>query len=370
MVRVLVVEDSPTVRTFLVEVLNRAPGILVVGTAADGEEALAAVDRLNPDLVTMDIVMPRMDGLAATRRLMESHPLPIVIVSANLPTAEAEASFSALKAGALAVVARPGALSDPTHSDTAKHLVRMVKLMAEVKVVRRWPRPATAKTLETAGAPSALPGRPPAPAIPAVERQLRTEVVGIGGSTGAPVVIESILAGLPKNFSLPILVVQHIAPGFVDGFAQWLQRSTGLPTSVARDGEPLRPGHVYVAPDGFQMGVNRASQITLADAPPENGHRPAVSFLFRSLAQWFGARAAGVLLSGMGTDGAEALLLLRQQGALTIAQDPESSVVYGMPAEAVRLGAAAHSLAPEGIAILLSRLHASPGRPQAGPNSQ
>ncbi len=343
MIRVLVVEDSPTIRQFLVHVLGSEPGLQVVGTAGNGDEALAAVARLEPDVITMDIVMPKVDGLEATRRIMETRPTPIVIVSAHLPAAEARASFRALEAGALAVVPRPEALSSPDHSRTARELVRTVRLMSEVKVVRRRSR----RLLPTVPAPSA-------PVDPKVAHNL--QLIAIGGSTGAPGALQTILSRLPSAFPFPLVVVQHIAPGFIEGFAEWLAGTTPLQVRVARDGELLRPGSVYLAPDRLHMAVASPGQIRLQDAPPEHGLRPSVGFLCRSLAVSFGARAAGVLLSGMGADGAAALKEWRDRGALTIVQDQASSVVHGMPGEAVQLGAAGLVLAPEAIAATLLSL--------------
>ncbi len=343
MINVLVVEDSPTVRQFLVHVLSSDPQLRVVGTAANGEEALHAVAAHKPDLITMDINMPVMDGLEATRRIMETHPTPIVIVSGHVPTAEAAASFRALEAGALTVLPRPAGKGHRDHDKTAKDLVRMVKLMAEVRVVKRWPHPE-----------SRLPK--PAVVAPPAPLPFTAEVVAIGGSTGAPAIVETILARLPRKFALPILVVQHITPGFVDGFAQWLAQSSGWPVRVAAHGEPLLAGTVYVAPDRFHMGVQLPPRITLSEGPPEHALRPSVSFLFRSVAFSFGARAVGVLLSGMGHDGAEALKLMKDRGALTIAQDQQSSVVHSMPGEAIRLGAVSAVLPPDRIAALLGEL--------------
>lgn len=341
MIRALVVDDSEVIRKLLTFILNSDPDIQVVGAAADGEEAVRMVERLRPDVVTMDVVMPRMDGYEATRRIMRSTPLPIVVVSASYSTEEVSRTFQAMSAGALAVVDKPQGPGDPNHEDRARELLATVKLMSEVKVVgRRYPPRA----------------RPPVPTERPREDSPLIHAVGIGASTGGPVVLEAILRSLPKAFCLPVLVVQHIAAGFARGLADWLQGTSALDVCVATNDEPLAPGRCYVAPTGFHMGVSRDHKIFLSTAPPENGLRPSVDFLFHSMAEALGRNAVGVVLTGMGRDGAEGLKAMRDRGALTVAQDEESAIIPGMPLEAVRLGAARLVLPPDQIAAKLLEL--------------
>lgn len=342
MIKVLVVEDSPVVREFLVHVLGADPDISVVGTAQDGEQALEAVVRLSPDVITMDIHMPRVDGIEATRRIMESHPVPIVIVSGSSDPSEVATTFRAMAVGALAVLRRPAGLGHPEHEATVRELVQTVKLMAEVRVVRRWPR----ARQDAALPPCRSVG--PAPA--------RLRAVAIGASTGGPPVLQAMLAALPGDFPAPILIVQHMAAGFIQGFTDWLAQSSNMRVHLATHGETLLPGHVYVAPDNVQMRVTRGDRIVLAGDPPDNGLRPSVAALFRSVAEVYGGEAAACLLTGMGRDGAEELKLLRSKGATTIAQDEASSVVHGMPGAAIRLDAASFVLPPEKIAAALTSL--------------
>lgn len=343
MIKVLVVEDSAVVREFLLHILRRDQEFEVVGTAEDGEQALAAVERTRPDVITMDIHMPRMNGFDATRRIMETRPTPIVIVSGTADAIETARAFRAMEAGAVAVLERPAGIGHPDYERTAAELIQTLRLMTQVKVVRRWPR----------SAPSTLP----APAC--TEPPRRGEgpvVVAIGASTGGPPVLQSILSQLPQNFPASILVVQHIALGFTEGFAKWLSDSSTLSVHVAVEGERILPGHVYVAPDGLHMKVGRGAQICLSKEEPENGLRPSVSVLFRSVAEFYGRRAVGVLLTGMGKDGAQELKLMMEKGSVTIAQDRESSAVHGMPGEAIRLGAASFILTPEKISLVLTSL--------------
>ena len=347
MIKVLVVDDSSVVRDFLVHVLSRDPALSVVGTARDGEEALAIVAERKPDVITMDIRMPKMNGLEATRLIMENHPTPIVIVSGTLGEEE-NASFRAVEAGALAVLQRPAGIGHPEHEVTARELVRTVKLMSEVRVVKRWPR-VRQNVAATIASKQLWPGLKSAPP------QIR--LVAIGASTGGPVVLQRILSGIPKNCPAPVLIVQHIAAGFVHGFAEWLAQATGFAVGVATHDELLLNGRAYVAPDGYHMEVAAGGgRINLFRGEPENGLRPAVSALFRSVARVYGRSAVGVLLTGMGKDGANELRLMREEGAVTIAQDEESSVIHGMPGEAISLGAATYVLPPEGIAALLTNL--------------
>ena len=344
MIKVLVVEDSPVVREFLVHILGADPAIQVIGTANDGEQALEAVARKRPDVITMDIHMPKLDGLEATRRIMETYPTPIVIVSGSTDPREVSTTFRAMEAGAVAVLRRPAGIGHPDHEASARELVQTVKLMSEVKVIRRWPK---------AGRQPQVP--PPAQAHRA-QIEAKARVVAIGASTGGPPVLQTILAALPKDFPLPILIVQHMATGFTQGFVQWLAQTSSLPVHLATHDEDIRPGHVYVAPDEFQMRVERGGKIVLTKDEPENGLRPSVSYLLRSVAEVYGRDAVAGLLTGMGHDGAEELKLLRDRGATTFAQDKESSVVHGMPGAAIKLDAATFVLPPEKIAAVLTNL--------------
>lgn len=341
-IEVLVVEDSTVTRQFLVHLLESDPKIRVIGAVADGQDALDFVQRSCPDVILMDIHMPRVDGFEATRAIMETRPVPIVICSSNSNVKDTAIVFRALEAGAIACVEKPFSPDSEDFEVRVAHLLETVRLMSEVRVVRRTTRPPPARG----------PGSGPQPRPAAMPGKL----IGIGASTGGPPVLQTILAALPKDFPVPVLVVQHIARGFLAGMAGWLGETTGLQIHIASHGTLPLPGHVYLAPDDFHMGVGPGGRIVLSHGQAENHVRPAVSFLFRTLAQAYGADAVGVLLTGMGRDGATELKEMKDGGAATIAQDLDSSVVHGMPGAAIALQAAGQVLPPDRIAAALIAL--------------
>jgi two-component system chemotaxis response regulator CheB len=346
-IRVLVVEDSPTVMELLVNILSSDPEIKVIGTANNGEEAIEKAISNKPDVITMDIHMPKMDGFEATRRIMELKPVPIVIVTGSLDAREVSTSFKVIEAGALCVVSKPKGISHPDHEGTAKELIQTVKLMSEVKVVRRW------VYYRKNSAASVVPSERK---IDIKQTPLEIKVVAIGASTGGPQVLQTIFSGLGESFPLPLLIVQHMSSGFVQGMAEWISESTGFPVHIASAGEYILPGKAYIAPDGFHMGVERSNRIMLSSDEPEGGLRPSVSYLFRSVAKAYGRNAVGVLLTGMGKDGAEGLRLMKDTGSITIAQDESSSVIFGMPKAAIELEAATYVLPSDKIAGALISL--------------
>jgi two-component system chemotaxis response regulator CheB len=339
MTRVLVVDGSLSVRALLAQILDAAPGLEVVGAASSGAEALRLAHELRPDVITMDLHLPGMDGYDAIRRIMQSCPTRIVVVSGNEDPAEVDASFRAIEAGALMQVRRPQSVGKPGHAESASALVRTVQAMAEVRVVRRWPDAQRAERRRKAA-----------------QRQL----VVIGASTGGPTVLRDILAELPPGFALPVVIVQHLSPGFTQGLADWLSGASGYPVEVLKDSAPLAAGRAYLVPDGFQPMLVPGPVCKLVQAPAEHGMCPSVSHLFRAIDPELRAATAAVLLTGMGKDGAAEMKQLREQGALTIAQDRASSVIYGMPGEAVRLDAAMLVLQPSEIGKLLATLPGAP----------
>jgi two-component system chemotaxis response regulator CheB len=340
MIRILVADDSATVRQYLAYLLGEDPDLVVVGTAGDGVEAVEQAAQLKPDVIVMDVHMPRMGGFEATRQIMARVPTPIVMVSTAARQEEVAMTFDALNAGAVAVLEKPRGIDHAEHDETARQLLGTVKLMAQVKVVRRWPR-------------RPWPTAAPSPAEPS--RKIR--VIAIGASTGGPQVLAEILAGQGRDLSVPILIVQHIAAGFTAGLAEWLARGTRLAVKLPQPpGELAQPGTAYLAPDGVQMAIRQDGRIHLTEDRGEDGFRPSASYLFESVAESYGRSALGILLTGMGRDGATGLKKLRDAGGTTVAQDRDSSVIFGMPAEAIKLGAAQHVLSPAEIAEMIRAL--------------
>jgi two-component system chemotaxis response regulator CheB len=344
MIRVLIAENSLVMQQLLRHTISSDPMLTVVGVASDGEEALEAVKELHPDVIAMDWQMPKLDGLEATRIIMETTPTPIVIVTGSVAANDAAVSFRMIEAGALAIIQQPPSVDHPDYEREKQQLTRTLKLMSEVKLVKRLVRTSKKKEI----------------ARPSAKNYFRSEsdiqVIALGASTGGPNVLQTILSGLPKDLSVPIFIVQHISKDFTAGFVEWLQNTTNYPLHIASDGEYPLPGHGYVAPDDYHMGIERGPKIVLSKSDLENGLRPSVAYLFRSIAQNFGSHAVGILLTGMGRDGADELKIMKEKGAITFAQDEESSMIYGMPGEAIKLNAATYILSPEEITVALTAL--------------
>lgn len=343
LINVLIVDDSLVARELLIYILNSDPEINILGIAESGEKALDFIKRHKPDVITMDVHMPGINGYETTQKIMETQPVPIITVSTAVDERSVDDSFRSMEAGALAIVEKPRGIDHPAHRQMADHLIKIVKLMSEVKVVRRRMYPARTKPPLRFSDDRNLARRPD------------IKIVAMGVSTGGPPVVQTILSLLPSNFAAPVLIVQHIATGFLHGMADWLGKESALPVHIAAHKDRLMSGHVYLAPDNYHMGVARDS-ILLSKRKAEDCICPSVSHLFRSVSEVFKENAAGVILTGMGQDGAQELLLIKNYKGATIAQNKESCVVFGMPEAAVNLGAVQYVLPPDKIARKLIQL--------------
>jgi two-component system chemotaxis response regulator CheB len=329
-VRVLVIDDSALVRQVVRTILARDPAIEVVGVAADPYLAREKIKFLHPDVLTLDVAMPRMDGPTFLRNIMRLRPMPVVMVSTHT-TLGADTTLEALALGAVDFVTKPDMGQDHTVSQFAEELIAKVKMAAQVR--QGGLRPALQVLDPRFGA--VLPRIPP---LPGTRHAVR--IIAIGASTGGTEAVRTILSGLPGD-APPTVIAQHIPESFSEAFARRLDAASALEVCEAHDGQEIQTGHAYVAPGSHHLMVVREGQRLiglLSDDPLVNRHRPSVDVLFRSVAQCVGPNAIGVILTGMGGDGAKGLLEMREAGAETIAQDEETSVVWGMPAEAVKLG--------------------------------
>ncbi|HET9450838.1 MAG TPA: chemotaxis-specific protein-glutamate methyltransferase CheB, partial [Aggregicoccus sp.] len=338
-VRVLVVDDSLICRQLISEVLRLDPDIEIAGTAANGSEALARLAVLKPDVVTMDVDMPVMDGLTAVEHIMAERPTPILLLTGDPRYQAPELTYRALELGALALQIKPSIDAEPE----AWNLAREVKLLASVKVIRH----VRGKVRGAGGA--GLSSEP----------QVAPDglgVVAVAASTGGPQVLHRMVSGLPADFPVPIVVVQHINAAFADSLAGWMRNSSKLKVRLAQDGEQLLPGHVLIAPPGQHLTIPYRGRVALQKGLERDGHMPSGTVLLESAARAYGRRALGLILTGMGADGAEGMLAIKRAGGITLGQSEESCVVYGMPAAAVKLKAVDHLIHADEVAATLVRL--------------
>lgn len=361
-IRTIIVDDSAVARQLLHWVLSRAGDFEVVDTVADGARAIERVAEFRPDLVTMDLHLPGMNGIEATRQIMQRTPTPIAVVAASTNLDDA-AIFDALAAGALAAVRRPLAPGQPDY------LKRRARLLAELRTIARPASPPVRR--KPSGDAARIPPRGVGIADPAGRRSVLAggrppvAVIVVATSTGGPQALRTLLSALPPVDLPPILIVQHIADGFAAGLARWLDTVVPGSVRVASDGERLTSGSVLVGPDDRHLTVTREGRVRLVESPPVAGHRPSATVLLTSAAEAFGAGALGIVMTGMGRDGADGLLRIHQAGGLTFAEDPATAVVGGMPGAAIAIGAVDHILPLDAIAPAIASAINRPQLPTA-----
>jgi two-component system chemotaxis response regulator CheB len=330
-ITVLLVDDSPLVLAVLKRILSASPDLQVVATAKNGKEALELIPRLKPGIVCTDLHMPEVNGLELTKQIMAKHPCPILVVSDYVQKEDQSNVFQLLEAGALDVFPKPRSGQGGDYDRLAQELITKIKLLSGVVVFRKMPgAKAAAATASGKVAKTELPAGHP------------YRLLAIGASTGGPNALQALLSGLSEDFPAPIVCVQHISEGFLLGMVDWLSLSSAVRVTIAKPGETPQPGIAYFAQDGAHLEFDQEGRFSASKSEPFQGHRPSVNVLFDSVAQTFGKASVAVLLTGMGKDGAQGMQTIAQAGGLTIAQNEESSLVFGMPKEAIALNAVSH----------------------------
>jgi len=347
-IKVLIVEDSLVYQTLLNGILKSDLDFEVVAIAENGLKAIEYIDKYKPDVVSMDISMPIMDGVEATRTIMSSNPLPIVIVSGMYNSSDIEFAIEELEAGALAVIPKPIGPGDPNFEKSSRNYRKTLKLMSEIKVIRRTRFSKLGISIKKSQVVTTDTS------LKAIS--LKAKIVAIGSSAGGPEALRTLLSNIKANFPLPILIAQHIDQNFVDGFANWLRSFSKLPVNIAVDGEKPKTGNVYIASKGKHILINTNGTICLKEDMTGISHKPSVDLLFKSVGKAYGGNSIAIILSGMGRDGALELKTLKDMGAYTIAQDQKSCLVFGMPGEAIKLDAANKILSPEKIICELNKI--------------
>ena len=341
-IKVLIVDDSPSTRLVLSQIIDSTSDMRIVGQAINGNQALEMVATLHPDVILMDVIMPGMDGLETTRQIMRVNPTPIVVMSAGFNSSENNVAFEAMSAGAVSVLKKPGLTRTLSLQDSVKEFVNTLRAMAGVRVIRR---------SKFSGSPMSDKSSSPH----TFDISVKPEIVAIASSTGGPQALGEILKNLPLAFSLPIIIVQHIAPDFVASLVSWLNTVSNMPVCVAQPGDPPLQGTIYIASGNQHLQLTHEHRFGTTGVPANVSHIPSGDVLLTSIAQHYGARAIGIVLTGMGRDGALGLRAMYEAGAMTIAQDETSCIVFGMPQEAIALGAARLTLPPLGISKFLQQ---------------
>ena len=360
-IRVLLVEDSPVVLIVLKRIFASSPEIEVVGTARNGLEALAVIPKVHPDVICTDFHMAQMNGLEFIKEVMAKFPRPILVISASVQAEDTYNVFQLLEAGAVDVFPKPTSGLASDYEGLKLELTGKIKILSGVKVFTRHQRRGGSEERGSRRAGDLLSGGEEIITnyqLPITNYQSRIiKVLTIGASTGGPQALHAIISQLPANFSVPVICIQHISEGFLKGLVDWLGSGSKLPVRIANIGEIPQAGTIYFPPEKRHLELDKAGRFIYSNAPPVGGHCPSVTVTFNSVANFYGRAAAGVLLTGMGRDGADGLLAIAQAGGITIAQDEASCVVFGMPKEAIALNAVQYVLPVSAIApLLLSKI--------------
>lgn len=349
-IKVLVVDDSALARELIRAILTTDPGVTVIGEAADGQQAVAKVRELHPDIVTMDIEMPVMDGLQAIERIMAATAVPILVVTTR---ADAHTAYAAISKGALDLVVKPD-----VNLEDAREFIDKLKLLSRINVITH----VAGRRAARDGAMAVKKAPRPVPVARTSDR-----IVAVASSTGGPEALSVILSRLPAELPCPIVVAQHISDGFVTGMVEWLNKLSKLHVKVASDGERVAAGTVYVSPSEKHMQIAGGQRIAFLERHPKDIYRPSCDTLLSSVAAEYGSRSVGVILTGMGSDGVMGMRRIREAGGTTIAQDEETAVIFGMPKVAIESGCIQKILpfteiSDEIVRMTGGRMVAPPGR--------
>lgn len=348
-IKVLIVEDSPIVTLILRRILALSPEIQVVGTAGNGLEALEMMPKVQPDVICTDLHMDKMNGLELTQTVMATTPKPILVISASVQEENQENVFKLLEAGAVDIFPKPAAGLKSDYDRAAQELISKIKILSGVSVfTHRHPKSNSRGGLNRE--------KLQRPVHNDDDNRKLYKIVAIGASTGGPQALYNICSQLPASLPVPVICVQHISEGFLQGLVDWLAGGCNLPVRIADSGEFPKAGTIYFSPERYHLLLNDKGRFVYSHAPGEGGHRPSITVMMKSMAQYYGKRTVGVLLTGMGRDGADGMQAIAHAGGFTIAQDEETCVVFGMPKEAIALGGVQKILPVTAIAPLLSRL--------------
>ena len=339
MIKVLLVDDSSIILNILKRIIDSSEELDLVGTARTGVDALKLIPKVKPDIICTDLLMPKMDGLEFTKKIMATNPIPILVISAQVEDEHENNVFELLEAGAVDVFPKPKGGTIEDYNSIKNRLIRKIRIIAGVKVFTKKSSPvalgAGAKLSNRSGVSA------PAVSPPTSKKQptSKIKILALAASTGGPQAFQEIFTHIPAGFSLPILCVQHISTGFLDGFLHWLKGYCRLPIEIAQTGDKPQSGRVYFPPERHNLKLDPLGRFYCGDDTTVDSHCPSATVLFDTVSHFYGASSLGVLMTGMGHDGASGLLNLQKKGGYTIAQDQESSIVFGMPQEAIKLGA-------------------------------